>query len=1348
MGISLNQIRKILHPEKVYDPTDDFRIIDSWTEYDDENTSINPNDRQLEFLCYEIEVMNPETGNRQRLYKAIKFARTQRVSAGLRQSTALMDMMSQLLTGLWASKTNLIVMIANVIKPEPLGVLFLYGTQATGLTIEDAKEGCELSFQGLIDSMKGSFKTVQLRCLNAKEMEWLREKMYHMQFMTAVRGIPKANPEGEDLGNKGFGKSNLNPDSHGTLEEMIVGMSDHEYVIEILSTRVNQRTLEGWQRQTQKDMTLWNEQLQGQKGISANVSLPIMYTANASQSQGWSKAYTDANSVNYGTSENYGQTTGQSVGQALSQTYANSLSYTRGQSVTNGYTHGITQGQSLTLGQTTGQSIGTGMSVSNSTGNSLGLSYNQNDGISNNFSTSQSTNVGQGQSLNVSQGHSEGSSYSFNQGQSASSSHSIGSSQSLGYSQGQNVSMSNSASVSENSGYGSSSGYSHSTGNSESSGLSIGGNVGFSNSHGTSSSTSIGGSVGYMGTGLNVGSSDSTTASFAASQGSNASLSNSAGHTTSDSASYGSSTNYSSGVSQSESISSGQNVGISQNFGASENYGTTVGNSIGQSWGASASNSLSYGTGQSINISNGASDSYSSGLSSSVGQGLSYNASDSQSIGQTLNQSQSFSTSVSQGQSVSESQSVSQSYGNSVSESAGQTSSQGYSQNVGSSESVTQGRGTSQSQGQSTSTSNGTSGGTAIGTGSSMGFVASIGYNKSHQWVNQEVKDLLEVLEYQNERLKMGTNAGKGAFYTYVYVGCPTKKALAAARAVAHTAWHNSDTKVQPLQVLNLSEHEQKHLLYHFAAFSADITRENVFGVDEFKYCTVLFPNEFAAYTHLPRMNVGGIETIAQDIPKFTVPAMMSGDIFMGYVVNPEVYSYKTGNISPNKYRIDESMLMHGYVTGTSRSGKTVTAMRFISELAQIKRKDTGKRLRIVVMDPKQDWRALARFVEPERFKFYSMGNTKFHPIKLNPWKIPLGVDPQQWIDTVIGIYCRAYGFLERGKQMIAQVVFGLYDEAGIFPKAKTEDMGDGVSVKSLNQELELTKEQITEMSSYVCFEKIYKKFSDKRDELVGGGKAGNDTKDAYERILERMSCFSRPYSIEYKLYGTEKGLSIDELIGGDDVTVLESKGLEDTFKNFIFGAITSGFFRYAISNDGGFKAENQYETVLVIEEANEVLTGNDKAGKGGDTVSLPGPSEFELILDQAAGYGLFIFAITQKIADMPRSVLANAGINFIGRIAPEEDKNVAIHAMARESRIDDRDLVTWLPRQPIGWFICRTSRAFNFLDSEPVLVAVSALNVKTPSNLELDDILAKKEAILLAKEIAERKRVVSEITS
>lgn len=128
---------------------------------------------------------------------------------------------------------------------------------------------------------------------------------------------------------------------------------------------------------------------------------------------------------------------------------------------------------------------------------------------------------------------------------------------------------------------------------------------------------------------------------------------------------------------------------------------------------------------------------------------------------------------------------------------------------------------------------------------------------------------------------------------------------------------------------------------------------------------------------------------------------------------------------------------------------------------------------------------------------------------------------------------------------------------------------------------------------------------------------------------------------------GCSDGIGIDDLIGDDDVTVLESKGLENTFKNFIFGVVASGFYKFALAHEGGYLAEDQYETVLVIEEANEVLTGSDTAG----------------------------------------------------------------------------------PRSPTGWFVCRTSRTFDFKDSEPILVQISRLNINPPSNLELDELLIRKAA-------------------
>ena len=133
--------------------------------------------------------------------------------------------------------------------------------------------------------------------------------------------------------------------------------------------------------------------------------------------------------------------------------------------------------------------------------------------------------------------------------------------------------------------------------------------------------------------------------------------------------------------------------------------------------------------------------------------------------------------------------------------------------------------------------------------------------------------------------------------------------------------------------------------------------------------------------------------------------------------------------------------------------------------------------------------------------------------------------------------------------------------------------------------------------------------------------------------------------------------------------------------------------------------------------------------------MGLSGQSEFEQILDQSAGYGLFIFAITQKIADMPKSIIANAGLVFAGKVKTEDDVNVIVKTIAKDPRYDDRDVTKWFPRSPTGWFVCQSSRTMNFMDAEPILVKISMLNVSQPTNAEIDEMLAEREVILALKE-------------
>lgn len=51
-----------------------------------------------------------------------------------------MDMHTQIIAGANENAYNLVTVIANIIKPIPLGLLFLYGVQGVADNIEDAKK--------------------------------------------------------------------------------------------------------------------------------------------------------------------------------------------------------------------------------------------------------------------------------------------------------------------------------------------------------------------------------------------------------------------------------------------------------------------------------------------------------------------------------------------------------------------------------------------------------------------------------------------------------------------------------------------------------------------------------------------------------------------------------------------------------------------------------------------------------------------------------------------------------------------------------------------------------------------------------------------------------------------------------------------------------------------------------------------------------------------------------------------------------------------------------------------------------------------------------------------------------
>ncbi len=1192
-------LRKIAYLNEQVNLNDDVYDMDDLIIRDEK---IDIHNGKLNYLLFEFD-RDVGYGRYEKVYKAIKLVKIKRVPKKDLTLSSFLQMQEGVVAGNYQNQINYLQIFANVIYPKRLGLIFAYGVQGvSSRSFEEAMHEADLQMSALERNITGTFRTLEYIDLTAEDAKWIFNKLGKMKEMRVVRGVPSPKKTNGRLQTNTFANAQTE-DVEEQTEEFLMGMDDFEYLFVLTATSVDPSVISKWKEQNLKEATYWASHHTGQSSMSFGLSMPMVYAANFTSSQGW------------GTSEgkSYGQNWGSSV--------------TNGQSVTDsvGTSHGLSTSHSVgtSLSKSLGQSVGS------SSGESLGYNNSVSSGVNSSYGTNSSmshgTNTGQNISFSTNESTSHGTNTGTNSGVSTNSSHGANSSTSLG--------SNNSTSAS------------------------------YGISHGQTSTNQLGGNVGFK-VGFNIGANYS--------------------HSAAESVTGSSTSSSSSGTSMSSSNGTSWSMG----------NGTSNGVSNG------ISNSTSYGTGYGYGLSQGLSDSISSGISAS--QGSSFSQGSGNSYGQSSSANIGASSSVSQG--LSESYGTGESWGTSASHSVGQTVSTG----------ATEGSSTGTNTGTSTSSSSSSGGSTSMGMGPSFSFA------RTFAWEDMEVAHILDLLKFSCNRLITASN-NEGMWFTDIYIATESEEAASAATGLAMSSWHGSDVLTSPLQVYQPSKNEKDYLMKHMSVFSPSVIKEGIPGeFESYKYSTLLLSSEIAAFSHPPRANIGGIQAAIDDPPILTIPGnRQEGEIFIGYVADTEKYNKHSGYQSRFKYCLTSEELHHAYISGASRSGKTVVARRMVAEAyAHIRRGEKKKRLRFLIMDPKQDWRSLAKIIPSDHFRFYSLSNPQFHPVHLNLMKIPKGVYTERYADKLREIFIRSYGLGDRGFQILGKAINAVYRNAGCYD----------LDVKYNNKDKTTGLFPATERSKNCTLAMVCQELQKQVDDPA----TSRDKKEAVQRLVDRMESFCDDTSSVYEIFCNkgDEGLGIDDLLGADDVIVLESYGMDTKTSAFVFGLLTSTVYQYAVSNGGFVKPEDQFETVLVIEEANQVLIGNE------DTDNLGGANPFEVILDQSAGYGLFIWTLTQKIADMPESVLANSAIKVIGRQDREDDIKSSIVQIGKDGLIADRVFKNWLPDQPTGWFIIKSSRNRDFTQNAPCHVLVEYLNIPSLEDDELDNILKFGEVTRINEEL------------
>lgn len=593
---------------------DELVIQRSWRSYE-----INKPD-EVRYFMFELTQKNPdEKLFSPPFYKAIRMIRLTRVPRYLRQGGSMsgpdlvFEQMRDVLAALREQGTLFVNMIA---KSPQLPLIFAYGVQGVGSTLEEAQRKADEAFAVLDFQLSGTYQQLMYKPISVEEGELISRYQNEWSHLAMGRGRPL--PTGNSIGTATILDGNRSDveSTNNQLESFIRGMSDKSFLLSLVTNPLSPVEItKSWRNLTQK-LTEVKSEISGTRSVNAGVAFPLVM--------------------------------GSSDGNASSSTHSQGTDHSTNQS--------LGSNQSHTTGSTTTDGINNSFTTGANHSDTKGTSETITDGTANTITDTTSTTVTDGRDSSVTEGTARTTSTSLGTSESHGVTQTSGTNQSTARSVGDNWSTSNSQSISNTTTE--TTGTSQSSGTNSSQTISSSATTGNSSTAGSSSTSGSNVSGGVLGTGGGTTSSSTTSASNT----------NSASNTTGISQTQGVSSDVGSSASTAKGVTTGQTItnSVGGSTSTTQTNGTSQSTAISDTTGTSRTTTDGVTTSRSV--SNGQSHSVAVGNSHSVGNTISH------SLAKGTNQSSSdgYSTANQSGTSSSLANSNSNSIG--TSQSAGSSS--------------------------------------------------------------------------------------------------------------------------------------------------------------------------------------------------------------------------------------------------------------------------------------------------------------------------------------------------------------------------------------------------------------------------------------------------------------------------------------------------------------------------------------------------------------------------------------------------------------------------------------------------------------------------------------------------
>ena len=366
---------------------DDLIIHKSWRVHEPAKAA------EVRYFMYQLSQRDVGSPVYQSFYKAVRFLRVTRVPRYLRQMNGGSNSSGQqrkLLAGLREQQVLFINLIA---KAPNLPLVFAYGAQAVGSTVEEAQAACDNSFAVLQALIDGVYQQMQYAPIKSEEAELLVRYQSQWRNIAIARGRPR--PGGADAGVDAYldGNRTDTESTQGMLDSFVRGMTDKSFMLSLITVPVSPYELSGVWRNLAKKLSDIRSEQSGSRAVSAGFALPLAMGAGVTDSAGGS--HQAGNTTGIGSADSTSHSNSVGVTHGISDTSSNSVSHTQGTNV--GFTEGVGVGHSL--GTSASATESAGLSHGASSSQSLGESVNQGSTWSSGISDSSSAGINNSTSL-------------------------------------------------------------------------------------------------------------------------------------------------------------------------------------------------------------------------------------------------------------------------------------------------------------------------------------------------------------------------------------------------------------------------------------------------------------------------------------------------------------------------------------------------------------------------------------------------------------------------------------------------------------------------------------------------------------------------------------------------------------------------------------------------------------------------------------------------------------------------------------------------------------------------------------------------------------------------------------